>query len=661
MPKGWTSAGLLRRPERLTTPAGARRDRRARAGVVGRGPRPRRRPASRAPQAAVRRGRGRGLRRRRADQREGLPARQVRPGRAAAPARSTTTAAGACRRPPPPATGASALDRGLPFPLADIEQADVVLLVGSNLAETMPPAGAAPRPAARARRPRRRHRPAPHADRATGADGGLHLQPRPRHRPARSRSACCTCWSPPAPSTRTTSPPAPPASTTVRPDRGAVVARAGRAGHRRPGLELRAAVAALLAGRGTERDACSTARGAEQHARAPTPCSPASTSPSRSACPGNPGTRLRLPHRPGQRPGRPRARPEGRPAARLPHDRRPRGPRARRRACGASTPRPARARVAQRLRAARRARHRRRPARCSWSSAATSSCRRPTPARLRAPRVARPARRRRLRAVRDRGDGRRRPPGAPSGPRRTARMTNLEGRVILRAAGGRRRRPACRSDLDVIAGLAARLGSPVAVRHRPRGRLRRARAGRRPAGRPTTPGIDLRPDRAASTAVLAVPDAEHPGHAAAVPRPFATPDGRARFVAVDHVGAAEQPDADYPAAPHHRPGARAVPVRRPDPPRPRADGRRRASCSSSCTRHWPSPSGSPTATWSDVVTRRGRARAAVRVDDDDPPRHRLRAVPLGGGRQPAHQRRARPVQPACPSSRCAPSRLEAVA
>jgi assimilatory nitrate reductase catalytic subunit len=32
------------------------------------------------------------------------------------------------------------VDRGLPFPLADIEEADVVVLVGSNLAETMPPA-----------------------------------------------------------------------------------------------------------------------------------------------------------------------------------------------------------------------------------------------------------------------------------------------------------------------------------------------------------------------------------------------------------------------------------------------------------------------------------------------------------------------------------------
>ena len=32
------------------------------------------------------------------------------------------------------------LDRGLPFPLADVEETDVLVLVGSNLVETMPPA-----------------------------------------------------------------------------------------------------------------------------------------------------------------------------------------------------------------------------------------------------------------------------------------------------------------------------------------------------------------------------------------------------------------------------------------------------------------------------------------------------------------------------------------
>src|SRR3954471_7222074 len=38
------------------------------------------------------------------------------------------------------ANRAFGLDRGLPFPLADVEQTDVLVLVGSNLAETMPPA-----------------------------------------------------------------------------------------------------------------------------------------------------------------------------------------------------------------------------------------------------------------------------------------------------------------------------------------------------------------------------------------------------------------------------------------------------------------------------------------------------------------------------------------
>ncbi len=37
-------------------------------------------------------------------------------------------------------TRAFGVDRGLPFPLADLEQTDVLVLVGSNLAETMPPA-----------------------------------------------------------------------------------------------------------------------------------------------------------------------------------------------------------------------------------------------------------------------------------------------------------------------------------------------------------------------------------------------------------------------------------------------------------------------------------------------------------------------------------------
>src|SRR6185437_15950669 len=37
------------------------------------------------------------------------------------------------------ANRAFGIDRGLPFPVEDIAKADVVLLVGSNIAETMPP------------------------------------------------------------------------------------------------------------------------------------------------------------------------------------------------------------------------------------------------------------------------------------------------------------------------------------------------------------------------------------------------------------------------------------------------------------------------------------------------------------------------------------------
>ena len=60
------------------------------------------------------------------------------------------------------------LDRGLPFPLADVEQTDVLVLVGSNLAETMPPA-------------------ARHLD-ALRARGGQVVVVDPRHTPTAERA-----------------------------------------------------------------------------------------------------------------------------------------------------------------------------------------------------------------------------------------------------------------------------------------------------------------------------------------------------------------------------------------------------------------------------------------------------------------------------------------
>lgn len=71
------------------------------------------------------------------------------------------------------------LDRGLPFPLADVDGADAVLLLGSNLAETMPPF--VPHLAEVRRRsglvvvdPRRSA-----TAMLTDEGGGLHLRPQP--------------------------------------------------------------------------------------------------------------------------------------------------------------------------------------------------------------------------------------------------------------------------------------------------------------------------------------------------------------------------------------------------------------------------------------------------------------------------------------------------
>lgn len=121
-------------------------------------------------------------------------------------------------------------------------------------------------------------------------------------------------------------------------------------------------------------------------------------------------------------------------------------------------------------------------------------------------------------------------------------MTNLEGRVLLR-----RRAVAppagVRSDLDVIAGLAARLGhrfdtEPAAVFDE----LRRAAAG----GVADYSGITYERIAAETGVFWPCPSEDHPG----TPRPFldrfAHPDGRARFVPVEHRPAAEEPDADYP-------------------------------------------------------------------------------------------------------------------
>ncbi|MFD5477962.1 molybdopterin oxidoreductase family protein [Streptomyces hawaiiensis] len=142
----------------------------------------------------------------------------------------------------------------------------------------------------------------------------------------------------------------------------------------------------------------------------------------------------------------------------------------------------------------------------------------------------------------------------------TGTTTNLEGRVLLR-----RRAIAppegIRSDLEVLHELAARLGVEKGFPTDPEEvfeELRRASAG----GAADYSGITYRrlveedgvfwPCPAAVEAVDAggaparETSAAHPGTPRLFLDRFATPDGRARFVPVSHRAIAEEPDDEYP-------------------------------------------------------------------------------------------------------------------
>lgn len=131
----------------------------------------------------------------------------------------------------------------------------------------------------------------------------------------------------------------------------------------------------------------------------------------------------------------------------------------------------------------------------------------------------------------------------------TGTMTNLEGRVILRQ---RAVAPpeGVRSDLDVIAGLAERLDSPIAFSTEPEeifAELGQASAG----GKADYSGVTYEriiAEHGVFWPCPAVPEGEpaHPGTPRLFADSFATPDGRARFLVQEFVGAAEQPDASYP-------------------------------------------------------------------------------------------------------------------
>ena len=124
-------------------------------------------------------------------------------------------------------------------------------------------------------------------------------------------------------------------------------------------------------------------------------------------------------------------------------------------------------------------------------------------------------------------------------------MTNLEGRVILR------RRAAevpegVRTDLEIIRAVADRLGrgehfafdSAAEVFDE----LRRATAG----GAADYSGITYEKIEAQQGVFWPCPTPEHAGTPRIFAERFATPSGKARFHAVRHESPAEEPDADYP-------------------------------------------------------------------------------------------------------------------
>jgi assimilatory nitrate reductase catalytic subunit len=124
-------------------------------------------------------------------------------------------------------------------------------------------------------------------------------------------------------------------------------------------------------------------------------------------------------------------------------------------------------------------------------------------------------------------------------------MTNLEGRVILRQ---RVQSPpeGVRTDIQILAALAARLGhpngfqfpSPEAVF----GELRLATAG----AKADYSGLSYPRLRAENGLFWPCPSDSHPGTPRLFAEHFATPSGRARFHVVAYRPAAELPDQDYP-------------------------------------------------------------------------------------------------------------------
>ncbi|MFE9372149.1 molybdopterin oxidoreductase family protein [Streptomyces sp. NPDC006711] len=129
----------------------------------------------------------------------------------------------------------------------------------------------------------------------------------------------------------------------------------------------------------------------------------------------------------------------------------------------------------------------------------------------------------------------------------TGTMTNLEGRVLLRRAA-LAPPDGVRGDLSVLNSLAKLLSCEETARKFPADpetvfqELRRASAG----GAADYAGISYRRIEAEDGVFWPCPDEDHPGTPRLFLERFATDHGRARFVEVTHRGPEEEPDAEYP-------------------------------------------------------------------------------------------------------------------
>ncbi|MBB1159717.1 MULTISPECIES: molybdopterin oxidoreductase family protein [Amycolatopsis] len=124
-------------------------------------------------------------------------------------------------------------------------------------------------------------------------------------------------------------------------------------------------------------------------------------------------------------------------------------------------------------------------------------------------------------------------------------LTNLEGRVLLRQ---RSIEPpdGVRGDLSLLRDLAVRIGQPAERFPDEAGEVFEELRAASKGGAADYSGVTYQRLRSGEALHWPVPDETHPGTPRMFLDGFAHPDGRARFAEVDHSGPAELPDEAFP-------------------------------------------------------------------------------------------------------------------